>query len=171
MRVGGKTPCGDCPYRRDAPLGKWDPQEFLDLEASDMDIASPMYGCHKKDGTLCRGWVIDQRERDIPNVELRFHLACVPGMSDEVRDVRCPVPRWPSIRVMAQANGVEDRTLGGYAERVAMARESPDAERHFEGWSRLASALPDHVIFDHWQRLKESMWEDDEGEGDGAAEE
>lgn len=167
MKVGGRTPCGDCPYRRDAPLGKWDPREFVELEKSDMDLASPMYGCHKKDGTLCRGWVIDQRERDMPNVTLRFHVAMVPDMRAEVAAVRCPVPRWPSIRVMAQANGVADMTLWGHAERVALAREGDGAGDAFEAWSRLAASLPDHVIFDHWQRLKEAMWE---GQDDGATE-
>lgn len=172
--VAGGTPCGDCPYRRDAPLGHWSPEEFIELERSDMDPTSPMYGCHKKDGTLCRGWLMDQRERDVPNLSLRMQMGMVRGFREVIASVHCPVPRWPSIRVMAQANGVADMTLHGLAERVASSREcddvDPDDPRSMlaaaEAWSEVASGLSDHVLLDHWWQIKLAMDEappEDEG--------
>lgn len=67
MYFSKTTPCSSCPYRKDAPVGHWGAGHFADLLANDKEIIAPVYGCHKNDGHVCRGYLIDQVKRDYPN--------------------------------------------------------------------------------------------------------
>ncbi len=82
-----KEPCARCPYRRDAPLGKWHPDHFVDLLASDASPLGSVYLCHNHDGNICAGWALDQRERDVPSVMLRLHLARDPRAAAQFREL------------------------------------------------------------------------------------
>lgn len=60
MKPPAKRPCGSCPYRQDAPVGLWHPEEYHKLPEYDLPtIEQPkaVFGCHQQDGHLCAGWV------------------------------------------------------------------------------------------------------------------
>jgi hypothetical protein len=100
----GTTPCKDCPYRKDAPLQKWDKAEFSDLLEKDMDFMGALYNCHKKDGSVCKGWLIDQDKRNFPSIMLRIKLSRE-GITREYLDkLNSNAPLYPSIRAMIKAN-------------------------------------------------------------------
>lgn len=69
-----KQPCNDCPYRKDAPLRKWHYAEFLNLLKESDKTFGAIFGCHKKDGHTCVGWLIKQDEQRFPNLNLRIKL-------------------------------------------------------------------------------------------------
>lgn len=59
-----EQPCPSCPYRRDAPSGLWDRQEYERLPDYDGDIGDQAqvgalagFQCHLQTGQLCAGWV------------------------------------------------------------------------------------------------------------------
>jgi hypothetical protein len=52
------TPCKSCPYRKDAVLRLWAKEEFERLLESDSDYFGVTYGCHKKNGSICVGWLM-----------------------------------------------------------------------------------------------------------------
>ncbi|WP_067904162.1 DUF6283 family protein [Nocardia vaccinii] len=57
-------PCSSCPYRRDAPSGVWDAEEYEKLRLYDLDMAFQpprLFQCHQADfdsgvRRLCAGW-------------------------------------------------------------------------------------------------------------------
>lgn len=58
-REPAKRPCGECPYRQDAPSGLWAEQEYHRLPGYDEPTwAQPqvLFGCHQQDGRVCAGW-------------------------------------------------------------------------------------------------------------------
>lgn len=75
-----KKPCASCPYRKDAPLGFWDKSHFDKLSADDADpLNGAIYQCHgtrkRPEGTdVCAGWLLDQKRRNIPSIQLRLAL-------------------------------------------------------------------------------------------------
>lgn len=107
-------PCTSCPYRKDAPIGLWDPVEFQNLLRQDADeMGGAVFQCHgeikkeSKDRKLCVGWLLDQRERGVPSIQLRIRLmtsstalAEFEGASGEGIEI------YPSIRAMCLVNGV-----------------------------------------------------------------
>jgi len=57
-------PCASCPYRKDAPSGLWERNEYDKLPAYDGDIPDQLFAgavgvflCHQRDENLCAGWV------------------------------------------------------------------------------------------------------------------
>lgn len=68
------SPCSTCPYRRSTPPGIWHPSEYEKLQRRDGEMIGATYGCHLADGTLCRGWLADQKRRGIPSIALRLKL-------------------------------------------------------------------------------------------------
>lgn len=69
------SPCKNCPYRKDAPLRHWSIEEFKDLLAKEMDYFGSVYNCHKQDGTICTGWLMNQDKRRFPSIALRLSLS------------------------------------------------------------------------------------------------
>lgn len=87
-----KSPCGSCPYRVDAPLALWSPEEFILLKENDHPHGST-FGCH---GTLkkpeeerepCVGWLLDQRVRNTPNITLRILLMTDPAKTEMYQEI------------------------------------------------------------------------------------
>ena len=80
MRWDTREPCESCPYRKDAPIKKWDRAEFEDLLAHDAnELGGAVYGCHgtkkRVEGpSVCAGWLLDQQRRDFPSIQLRLLL-------------------------------------------------------------------------------------------------
>lgn len=62
LRCGGKA-CPSCPYLKATPLGVWHAEEYARLAVYDEEThvqaieGVGLFGCHRDDGTLCRGWV------------------------------------------------------------------------------------------------------------------
>lgn len=102
--MSAAKPCDTCPYLRTTPVGIWHPEEYSKLQANDHDTGST-FGCHLNDGSLCRGWLADQKRRGIPNLNLRLRLMCNSTDLDTYKSVN---PRDPdlytSIAEMCDAN-------------------------------------------------------------------
>lgn len=109
-----ETPCAQCPYRKDAPLKLWDRVEFENLLEQDADpIRGHVFGCHKhrhqpkRERRPCVGWLLDQKKRGIPSIQLRLML-----MKSEVarkhfaRIHSKGLKLFRSIQAMCRANGV-----------------------------------------------------------------
>lgn len=121
-------PCASCPYRRDARLAYWHEEEFHRLVLNDGDpIMGALYACHgtrrveKK--SVCGGWLLDQRDRGVPSIQLRLRLMrdeeaveCLETITDGGHE------RFGSIEEMVRAN-FPDR----YDEWAAEARASAAA--------------------------------------------
>lgn len=111
FRWDHRAPCGDCPYRLDAPRGLWHRDEFTQLVAKDRDPIGSIYGCHKQNGRGCVGWLLNQRARNLPSIALR--LALVRG-DDAARELHGCIEEahdgghglFESIESMCRANGV-----------------------------------------------------------------
>lgn len=107
-------PCAKCPYRKDAPLKLWHPDHFRKLLADDADeFGGAVYACHcdgKKPATEvrpCVGWLLNQRERGTPSIQLRLAL-----MGNQVAQqfylgiTSAGLELYDSISAMCRANGV-----------------------------------------------------------------
>lgn len=88
MKAERRKPCGNCPFRREAPLAHWHPKEYLmlqDMQAGEHDAGQAsagrgLFGCHKDSSKeppereLCVGWLLHQRENGVPSIALRLKL-------------------------------------------------------------------------------------------------
>lgn len=97
-------PCSNCPYRKDAPLKHWDKAEFADLLSKDKDMMGASYGCHKNDGTLCTGFVINQDKRGMPSIRLRIELSQLGVRVADLDKLSCKSEMFETIEDMAHAN-------------------------------------------------------------------
>ncbi len=76
----GESPCASCPYRKDAPLAHWDASHFFQVLASEEQQFGDMFNCHghikkkPEDRGFCIGWLLDQKNRGVPNINLRLKL-------------------------------------------------------------------------------------------------
>jgi hypothetical protein len=120
-----KTPCENCPYRKDAPRKLWDREEFERLLETEADQIVATYACHKQGGLpdaergFCAGWLLDQRARGLPSIALRMKVltdgeaaAALEVVSDGGHAL------YPSVEAMCRANGVS-------AKRGRAARTTP----------------------------------------------
>lgn len=104
MEFTKKTPCQNCPYRRDAPLALWSIQEFIDLLKNERSQMGAVYGCHKKDGNVCVGWLIRQDEDRLPSIALRLMLS-QKGITREYLDsLHCKSKMFNTVEEMIVAN-------------------------------------------------------------------
>ncbi len=70
-----KSPCKNCPYRKDAPQRHWHKDEFEKLMKEENTLLGTVYGCHKKDGNVCIGWLMNQDKNNLPSMKLRLSLS------------------------------------------------------------------------------------------------
>lgn len=118
-----REPCGNCPFRKDAPLAYWDPREYLMLaenERIEGDIMqAESFGCHKdrqvapEDRQPCVGWLIHQREHGVPNLRLRHRLITSEQAAAQFTEARLPegVELYDSINELVESNIQHDRVL------------------------------------------------------------
>jgi Family of unknown function (DUF6283) len=95
-----KTPCDECPWRRDVPPGKFPPQRFIALASTAYDLAMTIFACHRsKVGheIVCAGYLMQQSAHN-----LRLRLS-----RQSFDDVSSPVALFDDYREMAVANGVD----------------------------------------------------------------
>lgn len=102
------TPCANCPYRKDAPLALWSVDEFKALLDSDKDTIGTVYQCHKKDGNVCVGWLINQNNRRLPSIALRLQLSKQNITREYLDQLHCKTPMFDTIEEMCQANFPDD---------------------------------------------------------------
>lgn len=86
MRKNPTSPCAKCPYRRDAPIGKWHRDHYQSvLDADANPLSGVVFMCHghiklpPEERGYCAGWLNDQKERGAPSIALRLRL----GRDDE----------------------------------------------------------------------------------------
>jgi len=106
-------PCKTCPYRKDVPVGVWDPVEFQNLLEQDARQFGRMFDCHGEiakqpaDRELCAGWLLDQQRRGLPSIALRMAVISDPAIRDQLERVDGEgIELYSSIERMCAANGV-----------------------------------------------------------------
>jgi hypothetical protein len=102
-----KIPCVSCPWRRDIPIGKFEPDRFRRLASCAYDMARLVFACHmSKEGAefACAGFLLQSAGHN-----LSVRLA-----RQDFSMVRSPWPLYGTYREMAVANGVgrDDPSLG-----------------------------------------------------------
>jgi len=106
-----KSPCQNCPYRCDAPLSLWSAKEFINLLKNERSQFGAVYSCHKKDGGVCVGWLMNQDENRIPSIALRLMLS-QKGITRKYLDsLNCKSKRFETIEEMIVANFPELKTF------------------------------------------------------------
>lgn len=98
-----KSPCNNCPYRTDAPLKLWDKSEYEKLLSQDEQWGA-VYGCHKKDGHVCVGWMMKQLENGTPNLNLRLSLMRNKVSREYLDSLHCKSELYESVEQMVEAN-------------------------------------------------------------------
>jgi hypothetical protein len=129
-----ETPCESCPYRRDAKLARWDRSEFKRLLAQDKDPMGAMFACHgsaRTEHAVCAGWLLDQKRRDLPSIQLRLALtfkAEARRLLEVVTDKGHAL--YDSIKEMCDANEKEDGGWGRATRATAHKRSRIVRGRH-----------------------------------------
>lgn len=99
-----KLACNNCPYKKNSPLMHWSINEFIDLIEKDKEYFGTVYGCHKNDGHVCRGWLKDQDNRNFPSIALRLSLSKNNVNRDYLDNVCKGQDLYESIKEMAHKN-------------------------------------------------------------------
>lgn len=100
----GNTPCNNCPYRKDSKLQLWSKEEFQYLLKMEADQLGGVYHCHKNNGTVCRGWLINQDKRNFPSIMLRVSLSKNNITRAYLDKLTCPVPMFETVEEMCYSN-------------------------------------------------------------------
>lgn len=98
------SPCNNCPYRKDAPLQLWHREEFKKLKEQEGEQFGAIYGCHKKDGHVCVGWLMNQDKDRFPNINLRLLLSRLNITREYLDQLHCKAPMYESVQEMIDAN-------------------------------------------------------------------
>lgn len=104
MRFTQKTPCKNCPYRKDAPLAHWDKGHFKDLLENSEDSIGKTYLCHKENDNPCIGWLIDQKKNRYPSIQLCLSLIKHDVKADYLKSLKSNTPMYASVKEMIAAN-------------------------------------------------------------------
>lgn len=104
LKYEKESPCGNCPYRKDAPLRLWSVEEFYLLTKNENSELGAIYGCHKKDGHVCRGFLMNQVERNIPSIMLRLDLIKEEVSKEYLDRLNCKKPMFSSVEEMCEKN-------------------------------------------------------------------
>lgn len=115
-----REPCGNCPFRRSAPLAYWHPDEYrrlLDIKSREDGGHGSVFNCHKDrqkppgERGLCVGWLLDQRRRGIPSIALRIRLIGRPDLVQQLEEIRGEEDCYSSVEETVAANLKRDRVL------------------------------------------------------------
>jgi hypothetical protein len=112
MKWDNREPCKTCPYRLDVPVGTWHKDEFLNLLKQDKnEMHGAVFQCHQdkqlpnKDRHPCIGWLLDQRSRNTPSIQLRLDLIRQDGAADCYNEMTDGGHKlYDSIEEMARVN-------------------------------------------------------------------
>lgn len=97
-------PCGNCPYRTDAPLQLWHKSEYEKLLHYEKDQLGTIYNCHKNNGSICVGWLMKQDENRFPSIMLRISLSKNNITREYLDKLHSPVPLYKNVTEMVKAN-------------------------------------------------------------------
>ncbi len=97
-------PCGNCPYRTDAPLRLWHPSEYEKLLSTETDPLGVTYMCHKKNGSVCVGWLMKQDEQSFPSIMLRIALVKHDIGRTYLDSLHSPAKLYKDVKAMIKAN-------------------------------------------------------------------
>lgn len=79
-------------------------EEFKDLLAKDKDFWGATYMCHKKDGCICVGFLMNQDERGFPSLALRLSLSKNKVTRTYLDNLTCKSKRFETVEEMCEAN-------------------------------------------------------------------
>ena len=97
-------PCGNCPYRTDAPVKHWHKSEFKKLLETENDAMGATYNCHKNNGSVCVGWLMKQDENRLPSIMLRVALSANKITREYMDSLHSPAPLFKDVKTMIKAN-------------------------------------------------------------------
>lgn len=97
-------PCSNCPYRIDAPVKHWDKTEFASLLEDEQDLIGHTYDCHKRNGSICVGWLMKQDEANLPCIAVRILLSMKNVTGEYLDSLNSPTPLYENTRAMVRAN-------------------------------------------------------------------
>lgn len=106
-----RTPCNECPWRRDAPPGRFPPSRYAALERTCQQRMAPVFACHKtKEGSdrACVGYLLRDGDNNIRVRlwQLRTHHGDAAPHEQVARAaLASPVKLYKSFYEMAEANG------------------------------------------------------------------
>lgn len=96
--------CGECPWRKDVPTGRFPPERFEALRSSvTQGVGEKMFGCHKSpegEEFACVGYLMSKES--LNNFQVRIALA--QGRFDPDK-LRAKAPLYESFEAMLRANG------------------------------------------------------------------
>lgn len=98
------TPCEQCPWRKDSPIGAFPPDAYRHSARTAYDMADSTFSCHvagKDKPQTCAGFLLQSAEH---NMQVRIGL--MTGRLDLSRLHDGGVSLYDSYREMAEANGV-----------------------------------------------------------------
>lgn len=103
-RLARKTPCAECPWRKDAPLGAFPAEAFRQSALTAYDAAPTAFACHMSGHdapAVCAGFVIAHGENNL-SIRLSQHTERLDtgSISDGGLEL------FENYREMAVANGV-----------------------------------------------------------------
>ena len=103
-----KSPCKNCPYRKDAPKRLWSVAEFIDLKKNEKSELGTTYGCHKADGCVCVGWLMNQDKNNLPSIMLRISLSKNNITRDYLDSLTCKSEQYKTVDEMCIENYPEN---------------------------------------------------------------
>lgn len=131
------SPCNNCPYRKDAPLQMWDKHEFDKLLANEKTtdpLGCPVYGCHKADGHVCIGWLMNQDKRYFPSILLRMSLSSNKVGREYLDKLHSKSEMYGSVEEMCEANYPSEFPIlrKVYANRIENGKVIPEKHNDYE---------------------------------------
>lgn len=97
-------PCSNCPYRKDAPLQHWHKEEFQKVVDSENDYMGKTFACHKQNGSICVGWLMNQEKRGLPSIALRLSLTKHNVHYSYLESLSCNSEMYEDWKEMVEAN-------------------------------------------------------------------
>lgn len=100
-----KTPCAECPWRRDSPVGEFPAEAFRLSAKSAYDMASTTFACHmsgKVRPAICAGFLMRGAHHNLSMRLARSRGALDPSLLSEEG-----VELYDNYREMAEANDVD----------------------------------------------------------------
>jgi hypothetical protein len=99
-----KSPCGNCPYRKDGTLKLWHKSEYNKLKEIENSQFGSVYKCHKNNGSICVGWLMKQDENNLPSIALRIALTINKVTREYLNNLKSPSELYENIDAMIKAN-------------------------------------------------------------------
>lgn len=103
-------PCGDCPWRKDAPRGVWSKERWRSLAATCRGDGMAIFACHNtppENPAICAGWAAVEGD-GAPGVRLALFL----GLFDPTVLSTRGLTLFDSFDEMLSANGITDAPSG-----------------------------------------------------------